>query len=47
MAKVTLVCPNLKCKSVIQVDEEMRGRKIRCKQCDQIILVPARTPKRS
>jgi hypothetical protein len=47
MAKVTLVCPNLKCKSVIQVGEEMRGQRVRCKRCDQIILVPPRTAKRS
>ena len=43
MANVTLVCPNLKCKAVLQVDESKRGSKVRCTKCGQVIVVPARS----
>jgi len=46
MNKITLVCPNLKCKAVLEVTEKQRGTRIRCKKCGQIILVPARPTQR-
>lgn len=42
MANVTLVCPNLKCKAVLEVSEAMRGQKVRCNKCGQVIVVPAK-----
>lgn len=42
MAQVTLVCPNFKCKAVIEVSDQMRGKRIRCRECGQIIAVPAK-----
>ena len=40
---VTIVCPNLKCKAMLQVDEKMRGQKVRCTRCGQMIMVPAKS----
>jgi len=45
MATITLVCPNLKCKAVLEVSDAMRGRRVRCKKCGQIIAVPAKPTK--
>ncbi|MCP4251495.1 MAG: hypothetical protein GY778_31040 [bacterium] len=38
---ITLQCPSLKCRSVLQVSERMRGRKVRCGQCGIAFVVPA------
>lgn len=38
---VTLLCPNLKCRSVLQVSESSRGKKVRCDECGTAFLVPA------
>jgi len=40
MANMTLVCPNLKCKAALEVDERLRGERVRCLKCGQVILVP-------
>ncbi len=45
MSKMTLVCPNLKCKTVLEVDEKMRGQRVRCNKCGQVIIVPKRHTK--
>jgi hypothetical protein len=37
---VTLLCPNLKCRAVLQVAEKSRGKKVRCGQCGTAFLVP-------
>jgi predicted Zn finger-like uncharacterized protein len=42
---VTIVCPNLKCKAMLQVADSLRGQQVRCKQCGQAILVPAKSTK--
>ncbi|GAB4515732.1 MAG: hypothetical protein Tsb0013_20320 [Phycisphaerales bacterium] len=34
------MCPNLKCKSVLSVPKEARGRLIRCRNCGSTIQVP-------
>lgn len=43
---IRLMCPNLKCKSVLSVPKEARGRLIRCRNCGSTIQVPqkARQP---
>ncbi|NIA22353.1 MAG: hypothetical protein GWP05_10410 [Anaerolineaceae bacterium] len=42
---ITFFCPNLKCKALLEVDEEERGRKVRCKKCGQVIVVPRKSSK--
>lgn len=37
---IRLMCPNLKCKSVLSVPREARGRLIRCRSCGSTIQVP-------
>lgn len=37
---IRLMCPNLKCKSVLSVPKEARGRLIRCRNCGSTIQVP-------
>ncbi len=41
---VTLFCPNLKCRSILQVPDNTRGKKVRCGQCGTTFIVP---PKKS
>lgn len=38
---VTLLCPNLKCRTVLQVPEMVRGKHVRCSHCGATLLVPA------
>ncbi len=37
---VTLLCPSLKCRRVLQVPETTRGHRVRCGYCGQILIVP-------
>ena len=37
---VTLFCPNLKCRSILQVPESTRTKKVRCGQCGTTFIVP-------
>jgi DNA-directed RNA polymerase subunit RPC12/RpoP len=37
---VNLVCPNLKCKTMLAVADSMRGKQVVCNNCGQVILVP-------
>lgn len=41
---VTLLCPNLKCRKVLQVPDAVRGKQVRCSHCGSMLTVPA-TPK--
>ena len=38
---VTVICPNLPCRSMLQVPEGVRGRKVRCGRCGKNFIVPA------
>ncbi len=38
---ITLLCPNLKCRTVLQVPDKARGRKVRCARCGRNFMVPA------
>jgi len=40
---VTLICPNLKCRTILQVPDATRGKKVRCSRCGRDFIVP--TPK--
>lgn len=37
---IRLMCPNLKCRAVLAVPPESRGRLVRCKACSSSIRVP-------
>jgi DNA-directed RNA polymerase subunit RPC12/RpoP len=37
---VRMMCPNLKCRAVLAVPVEARGRLIRCRNCGSKIMVP-------
>lgn len=39
---VTIICPNLKCRSMLQVAEKARGKKVRCSQCGTPFMIPAK-----
>ncbi len=38
---ITIICPNLRCRSVLQVPEQIRGRTVRCGCCGKNFIVPA------
>lgn len=38
---ITIICPNLLCRSLLQVPDSVRGRKVRCGKCGKDFLVPA------
>ncbi len=37
---VTIICPNLCCRSILQVPEHTRGQKVRCGRCGHDFIVP-------
>ncbi|MFQ5462192.1 MAG: hypothetical protein ACE5E5_06140 [Phycisphaerae bacterium] len=37
---ITLQCPRLSCRAVLQVPESVRGKRVRCGQCGSTFLVP-------
>jgi len=39
-SSVTILCPNLTCRSVLRVPQSLRGKKIRCGKCGKCFLVP-------
>jgi len=43
---ITLICPNLRCRAILQVPENVRGRKVRCGNCGNNFMVPDETQKR-
>jgi len=40
-ASVRLICPNLRCRSILSVPVAARGKVVRCRQCGIRIHVPA------
>lgn len=41
---ITLFCPHLKCRCILQVPDNTRGKRVRCGQCGTTFLVPDRPP---
>ena len=41
---LTIICPNLRCRSVLQVPDEVRGQKVRCGKCGKNFIVPPVAP---
>jgi len=35
-----LICPNLRCRKVLSVPDEVRGKTVRCQHCQCMIRVP-------
>jgi hypothetical protein len=38
---VQLLCPNLKCRKILQVPNEVRGKLVKCQHCQTMLRVPA------
>ncbi|MBN1513392.1 MAG: hypothetical protein JXB13_15350 [Phycisphaerae bacterium] len=38
---ITLLCPNLRCRAILQVPDACRGKRVRCGQCGITLSVPA------
>ena len=38
---ITLQCPRLSCRTVLQVPETVRGKRVRCGECGVAFIVPA------
>ncbi len=41
---IAVLCPNLRCKAVLNVPETARGKTIRCGQCGTALRVPTSKP---
>lgn len=37
---ITLQCPRLSCRTVLQVPETVRGKRVRCGECGVAFIVP-------
>jgi len=44
---ITVMCPNLACRAVLRVPENVRGKKVRCGECATVFSVPAPNAKPS
>jgi len=42
---VTMMCPNLLCRKILMVPDEMRGKRVRCSYCGNVLLVPSKGAK--
>jgi len=40
-SSIRMICPNLKCRCVLSVPPQARGKTVRCRQCGMRITVPA------
>ena len=41
---VMLLCPNLRCRKVLSVPDEVRGKTVKCQHCQTIVKVPEKPP---
>ncbi len=41
---VSLLCPNLKCRKVLSVPDEVRGKMVKCQFCQNTFRVPDARP---
>jgi hypothetical protein len=39
---VQMICPNLRCRKLLTVPEEVRGKTVKCQQCGSLFRVPDR-----
>lgn len=40
-----MMCPNLRCRAILGVPSEARGRTVRCRNCGSSIRIPKPKPK--
>ena len=38
---VQMLCPNLKCRKILSVPEDVRGKLVKCQYCQTMLRVPA------
>lgn len=36
----TIICPNLKCRKILSVPDELRGKQVKCQHCQTLLRVP-------
>ena len=36
----TIICPNLKCRKILAVPDEVRGKSVKCQHCQTLLRVP-------
>jgi len=41
---VQLLCPNLKCRKILSVPSDVRGKLVKCQYCQTMLRVPAPKP---
>lgn len=41
---VRMICPNLKCRTLLSVPSEARGKTVRCRQCGARVRIPDARP---
>lgn len=41
---VQIICPNLACRKILAVPDELRGKTVKCQHCQTVLRVPG-TPK--
>jgi hypothetical protein len=37
---VQLICPNLRCRKILSVPDDVRGKLVKCQQCQTMFRVP-------
>jgi LSD1 subclass zinc finger protein len=37
---VKMICPNLKCRKILSVPDEVRGKQVKCQYCQTTFRVP-------
>jgi LSD1 subclass zinc finger protein len=42
---VKMICPNLKCRKILSVPDEVRGKQVKCQFCQTTFRVPTSAPK--
>ena len=42
---ITILCPNLRCRTVLTVPDGVRGKKVRCSHCGTAFLIPPTSTK--
>jgi len=41
---VMLICPNLRCRKLLSVPDDVRGKTVKCQHCQAMVRVPERAP---
>ena len=38
-----MICPNLRCRKILSVPDDVRGKLVKCQHCQTMIRVPAQS----